>query len=119
MKKLLLVLAILPAAACGSSQKACTSLAPACNAGSPLQSVSVSSPATSLAVSLTMQFTATGHYQNGSTLDVTDGVSWSTDSPEVALIGITGIAIGENAGTVNVTATAGSISGSEAVTVNQ
>jgi len=118
MKKLLLALAILPLAACGSGAKPCTGLAPACNAGSPLQSVAVSSPATSLTVGLPVQFAATGHYQNGSTLDITDGVSWSTDSPEIALIGITGIAIGQNPGTVNVTATAGSINGSETVTVD-
>ena len=64
-----------------------------------------------------MQFTATGHYKNGSTLGITDSVQWSTDAPEVALIGITGIALGENPGTANVTAGAGSITGFETVSV--
>lgn len=64
-----------------------------------------------------MQFIATGHYKNGSTLDITDSVQWSTDAPQVALIGITGVAIGENPGTVNVTAGAGSITGFETVSV--
>lgn len=64
-----------------------------------------------------MQFTATGHYKNGSMLDITDSVQWSTDNPAVALIGITGIALGENPGTVNVTAGAGSITGFETVSV--
>ncbi len=64
-----------------------------------------------------MQFIATGHYKNGSTVDITDGVQWSTDAPQVALIGITGIALGQNPGTVNVTAGAGSVTGFETVSV--
>jgi trimeric autotransporter adhesin len=68
-----------------------------------------------------MQFTATGHYQNGSTADVTDGVLWSTDSPEIALISVpgtsTGLAIGVGPGTANVTADAGSITSFESITV--
>lgn len=66
-----------------------------------------------------MQFVATGHYKNGSTVDITDGVLWSTDNPEIALIGISGIALGQNPGTVNVTAGAGSITGFERVSVVQ
>lgn len=68
---------------------------------------------------MTLQFTATGHYKNGSTLDITDSVLWSTDDPAVALIGITGVALGENPGTVNVTAGAGSIIGFETVSVTE
>lgn len=88
-----------------------------CNNGSPLESVTVSSKATTLGVGLTMQFTATGKYDNGSTLNITDGALWSTDEPLIALVGLNGVAIGENPGTVNVTAGAGSITGFELITV--
>ena len=46
-----------------------------------IKSVTVSSKATTLGVGLTMQFTATGKYDNGSTLNITDGALWSTTSP--------------------------------------
>ena len=64
-----------------------------------------------------MQFAATGHYRNGSTADITTEVLWSTDDALIVLIGLNGVAIGENPGTVNVTAGAGSITGFEVVTV--
>jgi hypothetical protein len=63
-----------------------------------------------------MQFTATGHYQNGSMVNITTGVLWSTDS-QVALIDPQGLAIGQVPGTVNVTAGAGPTTGFETVTV--
>jgi trimeric autotransporter adhesin len=64
-----------------------------------------------------MQFSATGHYHNGSTADITTVVLWSTDNSLIVLIGLNGVAIGVNPGTINVTAGAGSITGFESVTV--
>jgi hypothetical protein len=63
-----------------------------------------------------MQFTATGRYENSSTADITNGVLWSADS-QVALISPGGVALGQQAGTVNITAGAGPITGFETVTV--
>jgi hypothetical protein len=104
-------------AGCGSSSKQCVGPLPLCNNGSTIQSVAVSSPSTTLGVDATMQFAATGHYRNGSTADITTEVLWSTDDALIVLIGLNGVAIGENPGTVNVTAGAGSITGFEVVTV--
>jgi Bacterial Ig-like domain (group 2) len=116
MKTIIAVLACVFLAACGGGKMACTGAAPACNNGSLLRSVTVSSPSNTLDIGAIMQFTATGHYQNGSTVNITSGVLWSTDS-QVALIGPQGLAIGQFSGTVNVTAGAGPITGFEAVTV--
>jgi hypothetical protein len=103
--------------ACGGGSKMmCTGPTPACNNGSPLQSIAVSSPNKTLNVGTTMQFTAVGNYQGGSKVDITSAVLWSTDS-QVALISPQGLAFGQFPGSVNVTASAGSITGFEAITV--
>jgi hypothetical protein len=65
-----------------------------------------------------MQFAATGHYRNGSSANITTEVLWSTDDSLIILIDLAGLALGENPGTVNVTAGAGSITGFERVTVS-
>jgi hypothetical protein len=116
IKAIIAVLACVFLAACGGGRMTCTGPAPACNSGSLLQSVTVSSPSKTLNIGAIMQFTATGHYQNGSTVNITSGVLWSTDS-QVALIGPQGLAIGQFPGTVNVSAGAGPITGFETVTV--
>lgn len=96
----------------------CTGPTAACNNGSPLQSLTVGSPSNSFSVGATMQFTATGHYKNGSTVNITGAVLWSTDSAQVAVIEPHGLAIGEGPGMVNVTAGAGPITGFESVVVS-
>jgi hypothetical protein len=111
------LLACLGLAGCGSSAKQCTGPLPLCNNGSPIQSVAVSSPSATLDIGALMQFSATGHYRNGSTADITTVVLWSTDDALIVLIGLNGVAMGENPGTINVTAGAGSITGFESVTV--
>jgi hypothetical protein len=116
MKTIIAVLACVFLAACGGGKMTCTGPAPACNNGSLLQSITVSSPSKTLDVGTIMQFTATGHYQNGSMVNITSGVLWSTDS-QVALIDPQGLAIGQVPGTVNITAGAGPITGFETVTV--
>lgn len=117
MKITAAVVACVFLAGCGGGKMMCTGPGPACNNGSPLQSVTVTSPSKTLDVGATMQFAAAGHYQDGSTVDVTSGVLWATDS-QIALISPQGLAIGELPGTVNVTAGAGPITGFESVTVS-
>jgi hypothetical protein len=116
MKASFAILACVLLSACGGGKTMCTGPTPACNKGSLLQSVAVSSPNNTLNVGTTMQFTAVGHYQSGSMADITSGVLWSTDS-QVALISPQGLALGEFPGTVNVTAAAGPITGFETVAV--
>jgi Bacterial Ig-like domain (group 2) len=116
MRTIIAILACVFLAACGGGKMTCTGPTPACNNGSPLQSVTVSSPSKTLILGGIMQFTAAGHYQNGSMVNITSGVLWSTDS-QVALITSQGIAVGEVPGTVSITASAGPITGFETVTV--
>src|SRR5262249_44706584 len=64
----------------------------------------------SVAVGLTRQFTATGTFTDGTTLDVTSQVTWSVSDSNVASIsnaaGSRGLATGVSAGPTTVTATA-------------
>jgi hypothetical protein len=117
MKTIIAVLSCVFLAACGGGRMTCVGPAPACNNGSPLQSVTVSSPSKTLIVGATLQFTAMGHYQNGSTANITNSVLWSADSP-IALITSQGLALGEFPGIVNITAGAGPITGFESVTIS-
>ena len=53
----------------------------------------------------TQQFTATGHYSDGSTLDLTSLSTWTSSDTTVATFDASGLASTVLAGTVNVTAT--------------
>lgn len=70
----------------------------------------------------TLQFTATGHYDDGSTQDITTSVHWSTSSANLATInsgqGGGGLASGKGSGNVTITAALNGISGSTTLTVN-
>ena len=68
-----------------------------------------------------LQLTATGVYSDGSSLNLTANVTWSTSNASVALVipnsSYPGIVAPVAVGTANITATLGSISGSTPVTV--
>src|SRR5208282_1235568 len=63
----------------------------------------------SIAVGATQQFTATGHYSNGSTQTLASGMTWSSSATTYATIGATGLATGVAAGSTNITATSGGV----------
>lgn len=65
----------------------------------------------------TQQFTATGHYSDG-TSAVLSSVTWSSATPATATINSTGLATAVVAGTSTITATMGSITGSTLMTVS-
>jgi len=71
---------------------------------------------------LTRQFTATGTYDNATTQDLTDQVSWSSSNESIATIsnaaGDEGLATAVDPGTVTITATSGVIFGTTQLTVN-
>jgi hypothetical protein len=73
-----------------------------------LTSVSVTPASPSILVGNTEQFTATAHYSDSSTQDVTTTANWSSSDPTVATIsnaaGAQGLATGVKSGTVTVTA---------------
>jgi uncharacterized protein YjdB len=82
-----------------------------------LLSIAVSPNAPSVAAGNTQQFTATGTYTDGSTMDLTSQVSWASGTTTVASINATGLAMTLTAGTAQITATSGSVVGSANLTV--
>jgi trimeric autotransporter adhesin len=70
-----------------------------------------------LAVGSTMQLHAIATFSNGSTGDVTTSVAWSSTTPAVAPVNITGVAMGETAGTTTVSANFASLRGAATLTV--
>ncbi len=83
--------------------------------------VSISLTAASVTVGGTTQLTATGHYTDTSSQDVTSQVTWATGDSSVATVsnaaGSQGRVTGVNAGTANISATQGAVTSSATVTV--
>jgi hypothetical protein len=88
-----------------------------------LESITVTPANPSIAAGLSIQFTATGNYNNNSTQDLTTQVTWSSSDTDVAEISncgdceTIGVATSTLAGSTTITATLGSVSGSTTLTV--
>jgi uncharacterized protein YjdB len=86
-----------------------------------LVSVTVTPAGPSIQSGKTVQFTATGHYSNGMTLDITKAATWKSSSTKVAKISNAkadrGLATGVKIGKVTITATLNSKSGTTTLTV--
>jgi 6-phosphogluconolactonase (cycloisomerase 2 family) len=107
MKKILLLVVVLFAG-----------LLPGCGTGSgssglnpslDLQSITVTSAASSVAAGLSVQLTATGNFADGSTRNLTAATSWMSLSTGIATVAAGGLATGVAPGTAQITATSGSI----------
>ncbi|HEY1547350.1 MAG TPA: Ig-like domain-containing protein [Kofleriaceae bacterium] len=66
----------------------------------------------------TQQFTATGTFTDGTQPDLTMFVTWSSSDPTIATINAVGLATGVGNGTVTITATDGTISGTTSLTAS-
>jgi hypothetical protein len=79
------------------------------DSGAPptLKTVSVTPASATIGVGETQQFTATGHYSDGSTSDIASDsdVSWASSDTTVATIDPNGLATGVGEGKANITAT--------------
>jgi hypothetical protein len=90
------------------------------NVGAVLQSIDISpTPTAQVQSGSTLQFTATGHYDDASNRTITTSVTWASSDTTKATIGTnTGLLTGALVGTTNVTAAKGAItSTATAVTV--
>jgi hypothetical protein len=85
--------------------------------GPVLVSIAVGPASPSVAMGGSLQLSATGIYSDGSTADVTGLAQWTSSAPGVAAVGAQGVLTGLLPGTVAITATLGSISGSATATV--
>jgi hypothetical protein len=82
-----------------------------------LVSIAVTPANASIGTGVTQQYTATGHYSDGGTLNLTSSVSWSSTSMSVATITSAGLATGVAAGSTTIQASLDLINGSTGLTV--
>jgi Bacterial Ig-like domain (group 2) len=82
-----------------------------------LVSIAVAAPSLTIAKGTSEQFTATGTYTDNSTQDLTASVTWSSQTASVATITAGGLVTAAGAGTSNIKATSGAVSGSANLTV--
>ena len=84
---------------------------------STLVSIAVTASNLSIAKGTTAQFTATGTFSDNSTQNLTNSVTWTSQTMNVAMITAGGLAMGLAPGTTKIQATSGNVSGSAALTV--
>ena len=82
-----------------------------------LVSIAVTASSLSIPKGTTAQFTATGTFSDNSTQNLTNSVTWSSQTMNVAMITAGGLAMGLAPGTTKIQATSGSLSGSATLTV--
>lgn len=88
--------------------------------GSPsptLSSITVTPGNQTIQTGTTRQFTATGNYSDGSTLNITAQTTWASSNTSIASINRTGLAIAVNPGTTTISATLSGVTGSTSLTV--
>jgi len=66
----------------------------------------------------TLQMTATGTYDDGSTKTLTKNIFWSTSDSTVATVSTTGLLAGVSVGTTTITANSANISGTTTATIS-
>lgn len=84
---------------------------------SPQSSITVKSPLPSLLAGGTEQLTATELLSNGTQLDVTNLATWTSSSPQTAEVSGSALLTALSAGSADITASYGGLSGAVAITV--
>jgi uncharacterized protein YjdB len=82
-----------------------------------LTSIAISPVTPSVAQGQSQQLTAAGVFSDGSKQDMTQTVTWASTQPSVASISHAGLALGNLVGSVKITATSGSVTASDTLTV--
>src|SRR5262245_20764745 len=100
------IIGFIGATGCGSSEPSRT-----------VESVTVSSTATSLTPGQTLQLSATARYTTGATDEVTTAASWSSMNPAAATVSASGLVTGVAAGSAEIRATYQNRTGSLVVQV--
>jgi uncharacterized protein YjdB len=85
--------------------------------GAALKSIQVKSATASVPAGLTVQLTATGTYNDGSSQDLTRSVTWTSSNPNRASVSGSGVVTSTAQGPVTITATSGSITGKTTISV--
>jgi hypothetical protein len=84
-----------------------------------LVTIEVSPNPVSIPIGETQQFAAMGTYSDGSELDITTVVSWTSSAPDVADVNSSGLATADQLGNATIIAALSGISGNSVVTVTQ
>jgi len=79
-----------------------------------LVAISVTPSAASVAAGGTLQFSATGHWSDGSSCEMTTPTSWLSSAPGVATVSSGGLATGVTAGTTTITTSLGAVTSNPA-----
>jgi trimeric autotransporter adhesin len=79
-----------------------------------LSSITITPTDATITSSETQQYTATGTLDNGSQVDITDSVTWSSSNKNVATISSSGLATAQGTGTTYIVAISGSITSNTA-----
>jgi hypothetical protein len=82
-----------------------------------LESISVQATQSSFALGLSLQLTAIGTYSDSSTQNITNLVSWSSQTPSVGVVSSTGVATGVTTGSFNAQAALSGVTGTLSLTV--
>jgi PKD repeat protein len=82
-----------------------------------LVSIAVTPANPSFALGTTEQMTATGTFDDGSTLDITSSVTWTSQHPTIATVNSQGLATSVHVGNSRVTASLSGINGSTRLTI--
>ncbi len=85
----------------------------------PLQVLTVTPGSSTCPAGTTEQMTATGLYLGGSSLNVTNLVTWSSSSPATATVSASGLVTCISGGTATINATLAAVGGTASVTVTQ
>lgn len=83
-----------------------------------LLSISVAPGTVTVPAGIGQNFTATGHYSDGTTQDLTATATWSSSATSIATVVAGGAATAVSSGTATVRATSGTVSGSATLTVS-
>ena len=89
--------------------------------GTMLESIKVTPATATVPAGIPQQFTAMGTYSDGTVVDITQSVSWSTDGAAASVSnasGGKGVATGLSAGTVHVQAQLGAVTGAATYTIS-
>ncbi|HEY0703080.1 MAG TPA: Ig-like domain-containing protein [Candidatus Acidoferrales bacterium] len=84
-----------------------------------LTSITISPSNPSFHSGTNQQFTATAHYSDGSSANITSSVTWTSSAPGTVSIDANGLATGVSSGNATITATSGTTTGMTSVTIQQ
>lgn len=85
--------------------------------GATITAITLTPSSASITEGTTQAFTARGTFSDGSTLDVTNQVAWSSSTPAVATVSSRGLASGVTTGTTTISASVNGVTGMANLTV--